>query len=138
LLLINPDNPSGNYISSDALVELAGWLLKQNKKLNLDESFVDFFDIEGNPSLLKQTVLDTYQNLIVIKSLSKSYGIRISDLAYLPVVIKILYKKSENIFLSGISIRLVNIFFKLSVNIRKSTDFHVKQSLKSAHGLKYG
>jgi histidinol-phosphate/aromatic aminotransferase/cobyric acid decarboxylase-like protein/choline kinase len=74
LLLINPDNPSGNYIPSLDVIELAASLKKQNKTLILDESFVDFSD-EKNASLLKQNVLDNYPNLVIIKSLSKSYGI---------------------------------------------------------------
>jgi histidinol-phosphate/aromatic aminotransferase/cobyric acid decarboxylase-like protein/choline kinase len=75
LLLINPDNPSGNYIPVSDVIELAALLMSKGKKLILDESFVDFSDIEENPSLIKQTVLDDYPNLIIIKSLSKSYGI---------------------------------------------------------------
>jgi len=75
LLLINPDNPSGNYISRSAVLELAASLKSQNKKLILDESFVDFADLEESPSLLCQNVLDEYPNIVIIKSLSKSYGV---------------------------------------------------------------
>ena len=74
LILINPDNPSGNYIPQKDIIRLLGTLKAQNKKLLLDESFVDFCDIEEG-SLLRQAILDEYPNLIVIKSLSKSYGI---------------------------------------------------------------
>ena len=75
VLLINPDNPSGNYISRDNVLELAAALKSQDKKLILDESFIDFADIEENPSLLQQDVLNEFPNVIIIKSLSKSYGI---------------------------------------------------------------
>jgi histidinol-phosphate/aromatic aminotransferase/cobyric acid decarboxylase-like protein/choline kinase len=75
ILLINPDNPSGNYISRDNVLELAASLKSQNKKLILDESFIDFVDIEKNPSLLCQEVLNKFPNIVIIKSLSKSYGI---------------------------------------------------------------
>jgi len=75
ILLINPDNPSGNYISRGNVLELATFLKSGNKKLILDESFIDFADIEKNPSLLCQDVLDKFPNIVIIKSLSKSYGI---------------------------------------------------------------
>jgi len=75
ILLINPDNPSGNYISRDNVLELAAFLQYQNKKLILDESFIDFVDLEQNPSLLCQDILNKYTNIVIIKSLSKSYGI---------------------------------------------------------------
>jgi len=75
LLLINPDNPSGNFIPHDDVIKLAASLKKDGKKLILDESFIDFVDIEKNPSLLCQEILSKYPNVIIIKSLSKSYGV---------------------------------------------------------------
>jgi len=75
VILINPDNPSGNYIPRADVVKLAAELKSLGKKLILDESFIDFADAEENPSLLRQDYLDNYPNMVVIKSLSKSYGI---------------------------------------------------------------
>jgi histidinol-phosphate/aromatic aminotransferase/cobyric acid decarboxylase-like protein/choline kinase len=75
ILLINPDNPSGNFISRDDVIKLAAFLKQQGKKLILDESFIDFADAEKIPSLLCQDILNEYPNVIIIKSLSKSYGI---------------------------------------------------------------
>jgi histidinol-phosphate/aromatic aminotransferase/cobyric acid decarboxylase-like protein len=75
ILLINPDNPSGNYIPRGDTVELAESLKQKGKKLILDESFIDFSDIEDNPSLLSQELINEFPNMIIIKSLSKSYGI---------------------------------------------------------------
>jgi len=75
IILINPDNPSGNYIPRKDAVKLALELKSQGKKLILDESFIDFSDTEENPSLLQQEYLDEFPNIVIIKSLSKSYGI---------------------------------------------------------------
>jgi histidinol-phosphate/aromatic aminotransferase/cobyric acid decarboxylase-like protein/choline kinase len=75
LLLINPDNPSGNYIPKADVVSLLEKLSQSGKRLILDESFIDFSDIEDDPSLLKQDILDRFPNLVLIKSLSKSYGV---------------------------------------------------------------
>jgi histidinol-phosphate/aromatic aminotransferase/cobyric acid decarboxylase-like protein/choline kinase len=74
LVLINPDNPSGNYVSRLDILRLLEKLKPLGKKLILDESFVDFCDAE-NGTLLQQEILDKFPNLIMIKSLSKSYGI---------------------------------------------------------------
>jgi histidinol-phosphate/aromatic aminotransferase/cobyric acid decarboxylase-like protein len=75
ILLINPDNPSGNCIPAKDITGLLENLKNQNKKLILDESFIDFNGFEENQSLLKQEILDRFPNLVVIRSLSKSYGI---------------------------------------------------------------
>jgi histidinol-phosphate/aromatic aminotransferase/cobyric acid decarboxylase-like protein len=75
LVLINPDNPTGNYIPSAGVRRLLDVMKAQNKRLILDESFIDFCDEEDNPSLLRQDILQEYPNLIVIKSISKSYGV---------------------------------------------------------------
>jgi histidinol-phosphate/aromatic aminotransferase/cobyric acid decarboxylase-like protein len=75
LVLINPDNPSGCYITKKDVLSVAEYFKQENKTLILDESFIDFCDAEDDKSLLTQDILDTYPNLIVIKSLSKSYGV---------------------------------------------------------------
>jgi histidinol-phosphate/aromatic aminotransferase/cobyric acid decarboxylase-like protein len=75
LTLINTDNPSGNFLPARDVLKLLETMKNSGKRLILDESFVDFSDMEEHPGLLKQDILETYPNLIVVKSLSKSYGI---------------------------------------------------------------
>lgn len=75
LLLINPDNPSGNFIPKDEVLALAGWCDERNIQLVVDESFVDFTDDYATSSLLKNEILLAHNNLVVIKSISKSYGV---------------------------------------------------------------
>lgn len=75
LLLINPDNPSGNFISIDNVIMLAAWCKEKGISLLVDESFVDFTDGFENNSLLHNDILESYPNLSVIKSISKSYGV---------------------------------------------------------------
>ena len=75
LLIINPDNPSGNFIPKTDLLKLADWSKNKGIQLMIDESFVDFsIDYEHN-SLLHDELLETYPNLIVMKSISKSFGV---------------------------------------------------------------
>ena len=74
LLLINPDNPSGNFISMDGLLRLASWCDERGVTFIVDESFVDFSDDFEHNSLLHNDVLEAHR-LVVIKSISKSYGV---------------------------------------------------------------
>ena len=75
LLIVNPDNPSGNFIPPKELLTLAQWTQNKNIQLIIDESFVDFSDASTNNTLLQDNILEEFTNLIVIKSISKSYGV---------------------------------------------------------------
>ena len=75
LLLINPDNPSGNYIPYADLVDLIAWTREKCIRFVVDESFVDFVDVEGEYSLLRNEILEANPHLVVVKSISKSYGV---------------------------------------------------------------
>lgn len=75
LLLINPDNPSGHFIPVNKVLELVQFLADANKKLILDESFIDFSTEGPQNTLITKEVLAKCPNLIIIKSISKSYGV---------------------------------------------------------------
>lgn len=75
LLIINPDNPSGNFIPANDLHALALWAEQKNIRLIVDESFVDFADSADQTTLLHQNILSQYPHLCVMKSISKSYGV---------------------------------------------------------------
>lgn len=75
LFLINPDNPSGNYIYKDDVLKLSKWAHKKGVTFVVDESFVDFADTEETETLLDESILKNNPKLIVIKSISKSYGV---------------------------------------------------------------
>lgn len=74
LVVVNPDNPTGNYISKKGIMELIEWSRNKEIKLLIDESFVDFAEEEDN-SLIQQDILVENPHLYVIKSISKSYGV---------------------------------------------------------------
>ncbi|MDO5849534.1 MAG: aminotransferase class I/II-fold pyridoxal phosphate-dependent enzyme [Methanobrevibacter sp.] len=75
LVLINPDNPSGNYISKENVLKLAEWCKEHSIRLVVDESFIDFSDIEEDPTFIKKEILEKYPELIIVKSISKSFGV---------------------------------------------------------------
>ncbi len=74
LIIINPDNPSGNYMKKKELLELIGWTKEKDIKLVIDESFSDFADEDDN-SLLDDSILEPNDHLFLVKSISKSYGV---------------------------------------------------------------
>jgi len=75
LLLINPDNPSGNFISINGVKKLAQWAKAKGIRFILDESFVDFsIGYEDNTCLYNE-MLEEFPNMCVMKSISKSYGV---------------------------------------------------------------
>lgn len=74
LIVINPDNPSGNFIPKEDAVRLADWAEEMGITLVLDESFIDFAEGQDN-SLLSQENLDSHPHLFIMKSISKSYGV---------------------------------------------------------------
>ena len=75
LMLINPDNPSGNFIPKDDVLRLAAWCEQRNIRLVVDESFVDFSVDYKNNSLLSDRILEAYPHMAVMKSISKSFGV---------------------------------------------------------------
>ncbi len=75
LLLINPDNPSGNFIPKADVLRLADWCEARGTRLLLDESFVDFTDEMAANTLLCNETLLQHPHLMVMKSISKSYGV---------------------------------------------------------------
>lgn len=74
LIVINPDNPSGNYIPKAGLLKLIEWSKEKGIRLIIDESFADFAD-EHNNTLIDQDILCNNKHLFVMKSISKSYGV---------------------------------------------------------------
>ena len=71
-LLIQPNNPTGTFISKENM----RYLLESLRSLDLilvDESFIEFVNAEPNPSVVD--LIFEYPNLIILKSLSKNYGI---------------------------------------------------------------
>ncbi len=75
LLLINPDNPSGNFIPFEDVCKLAEWCETRDMRLILDESFVDFSKQWETSSFLHDALLEAYPHMAVMKSISKSYGV---------------------------------------------------------------
>ncbi len=75
LLLINPDNPSGAFLSREDVLCLLEKCESKGVSLILDESFIDFAQKDVRYTLIDEAILREYPHLIVLKSIGKSYGI---------------------------------------------------------------
>ena len=75
LMLVNPDNPTGNFIPKADVLRLAAWCEERGVRLVVDESFVDFSTGYAQNSLLSDATLEAYPHMAVMKSISKSYGV---------------------------------------------------------------
>lgn len=75
LLLVNPDNPSGNFIPKGEVLKLAAECEARGVRLVVDESFVDFSTGGEENSLLRDEILESHPTMCVMKSISKSYGV---------------------------------------------------------------
>jgi len=74
LLLVNPNNPTGHYVSRQDIKNLLEEL-KYLDNIIIDESFIHFATKEDpNKESIAEFVLE-YNNLIVIKSMSKDFGV---------------------------------------------------------------
>ena len=84
LVMVNPDNPSGNYIPKNDVLNLVRWAAERDIMVLVDESFVDFTENHKDNTLLDNDLLESNKNLMVMKSISKSYvvpGLRLGVFA---------------------------------------------------------
>lgn len=73
LIIVSPDNPTGSILTYDEIIQVLDYAKKNKKNVIFDESFIDF--AEKSYTLIDDDILNKYPNLIVIKSISKSYGV---------------------------------------------------------------
>jgi histidinol-phosphate/aromatic aminotransferase/cobyric acid decarboxylase-like protein len=74
LIIVNPNNPIGNFIEKNDLI----YLLNELKHLDfilIDESFIHFATREDPNSCSLSQYVESFPNLIVVKSMSKDFGI---------------------------------------------------------------
>lgn len=75
LVIVNPDNPSGNFIPKADVLRLCKWSATKGVRLIIDESFVDFSEGTPHNTLITNEILQQNPHLVVMKSISKSYGV---------------------------------------------------------------
>lgn len=80
IFLCNPNNPTGNLIDKESILEILEETDERNIFLFLDETFMDFVNKEKRYSLSK--MVKKYQNLFILKSFTKSFGLTGLRLGY--------------------------------------------------------
>lgn len=75
ICIVNPDNPTGSFLKKEEMIKILDKALEKNKMIIFDESFIDFANPKYKYSFIENEILEKYPNLVVIKSISKSYGI---------------------------------------------------------------
>ncbi len=75
MCIVSPDNPGGDLLTKEQVLALCERAREFNTTVVIDESFIDFADKEKRYTLLDNDILASNPNLIVIKSISKSYGV---------------------------------------------------------------
>ena len=131
LLLINPDNPSGHFIKKIDLLHLISWCSERNIQIIVDESFVDFTDDFENNSLLSNDILMKFRNLIVMKSISKSYGVpglRLGIMASADTKLIDRVKKEVSIWnINSVAEYYMQIYGKYEADYKKSCRLFVRE-----------
>jgi len=72
-VVVTPNNPTSMLVPKADLIRLVEKLLTINCMLIVDESFIDFANDKEQNSFEKD--IDKYQNMAILKSMSKAYGI---------------------------------------------------------------
>lgn len=131
ILLINPDNPSGNFIPVQNICMLAEWCEKRGVRLIVDESFVDFSEGWEQNSLLSDKILECYPHMLVMKSISKSYGvpgIRLGILCSADVEIISKIKKMVSIWnLNSFCEFFMQIYTKYEKDYKRACDKFIEE-----------
>jgi threonine-phosphate decarboxylase len=122
LVVVNPNNPTGTIIKKNDLK----YIIKELNKTSIivDESFIDFFD----KSHSVETEVYTNKNLIVIRSLSKDFGIAGLRLGYAVCDPKIKNKIFSKYGLCWNINGLAQIFLELMSEDKFQVDYQIARN----------
>ncbi|HMK84246.1 MAG TPA: threonine-phosphate decarboxylase CobD [Candidatus Bathyarchaeia archaeon] len=73
LFLCNPNNPTGTVQEKEIIEKIVQEAAKSNVMVLLDECFVDF--VKGQTKISLSSVAKKYRNLVVLRSLTKTFGL---------------------------------------------------------------
>jgi histidinol-phosphate/aromatic aminotransferase/cobyric acid decarboxylase-like protein len=79
-VLCNPNNPDGGYLPKREIIRFMDELSDLDLVI-IDESFIDFVEVERNPSVAVEATIRP--NVVVLKSLGKNFGLHGIRFGYL-------------------------------------------------------
>lgn len=91
VVLTSPNNPTGELIAFDRLTEIIQVSTKNNSWVFLDEAYIEFSE-QGS---LVKTLLTQCENLVILRTLSKAYGLAGIRLGYILGSEKLISKFAE-------------------------------------------
>ena len=127
IYIANPNQPSGQFITEDNILKIIKRAKKNDTYVIIDETYIDFCEFESISKMVKK-----FKNLIVLKSLSKSFGIaglRVGYLIASPHIIKILNTVRPSYDVSSFSIKVAEYFLK-HIQIKNSFLKNIKEAKK--------
>lgn len=75
IVLINPNNPNGGYLSKANVLHILE-NLPEVTNFFVDESFIHFaYEDDGLSQITSEALINRFNNLVIIKSMSKDFGI---------------------------------------------------------------
>ena len=126
LFICNPNNPNGKVKDIEALLDI---MVKNNKLLIVDETFMEFVENEETYSLIKY--IEKYDNIFILKAVTKFFGLPGLRLGYGVTsnkkVIEKIYKYKEPWTINSFADNLSNYIFKDKDYIRSSKEYYVKE-----------
>jgi len=72
VVLCNPNDPTGTYVSAERIAAFAA-SLPEHVHLLIDEAYVEFQDVEPRDAVLH--LVDAFQRIVVFRTFSKIYGL---------------------------------------------------------------
>ena len=79
IIITSPNNPTGEYLSIEIIERLLIVSNNQGSWIFLDEAYIEFCDIAS----ASQNLLDLYDNLVILRTFSKAYGLAGIRVGYL-------------------------------------------------------
>jgi histidinol-phosphate/aromatic aminotransferase/cobyric acid decarboxylase-like protein len=138
LIISNPNNPTGAWLTLDEIKALAGALPDLNA-LIVDESFIDFSDLETAAHFAADT-----PNLVVVKSMGKSlgwHGVRLGYAAAQPLRAKAMRERLPFWNINGLAAYVLKTVTRFKAEYRASfakvaeDRVYMMEQLMSVRGL---
>ena len=79
VIITSPNNPTGEYLSLEMIENLLGSANKKNSWIFLDEAYIEFCEVKAK----SQRLLEQYENLVILRTFSKAYGLAGIRVGYL-------------------------------------------------------
>lgn len=135
LFVCNPNNPNGKVKNLENLLEL---IIENNKLLIVDETFMEFVEIEEEYSLIKY--IDKYDNLFILKAVTKFFGLPGLRLGYGVTsnkeIIEKIYTYKEPWTINSFADSLSNYIFKDKKYIKESKEFYIEERKSMCNNLR--